>query len=89
MDYTSAGYIAGARWPTKRDRADLILVALASLLVRGGERLTLLGSGLAPMTGRVALTRLALLIERAPSQASAAARPARLRAAAARTASWC
>jgi uncharacterized protein (DUF58 family) len=64
MDYSSAGYIAGADWPTKRDRAELILVALASLLVRGGERLTLLGSGLAPMTGRVALTRLVQLLDR-------------------------
>jgi uncharacterized protein (DUF58 family) len=76
MDYTSAGYIAGAQWPTKRDRAELILVALASLLVRGGERLTLLGSAVAPMTGRVALTRLVQLIERqlierAPGQGSA------------------
>jgi uncharacterized protein (DUF58 family) len=76
MDYTSAGYIAGAGWPTKRDRAELILVALASLLVRGGERLTLLGSAVAPMTGRVALTRLVQLIDRqliegAPNRASA------------------
>jgi uncharacterized protein (DUF58 family) len=62
MDYSSAGYIAGAGWPTKRDRAELLLVALASLLVRGGERLTLLGSGVAPMTGRVALARLVQLI---------------------------
>jgi uncharacterized protein (DUF58 family) len=72
MDYTSAGYIAGAQWPTKKDRAELILVALASLLVRAGERLTLLGSAVAPMTGRVALSRLVQLIERAPGEASAA-----------------
>jgi uncharacterized protein (DUF58 family) len=71
MDYSSAGYIAGADWPTKRDRAELILVALASLLVRGGERLTLLGSGLAPMTGRVALTRLVQLLDQTPRQGSA------------------
>ena len=69
MDYSSAGYVAGAGWPTKRDRAELLLVALASLLVRGGERLTLLGSGVAPMSGRVALTALvAELIERATSR---------------------
>ena len=73
MDYTSAGYIAGAAWPTKRDRAELILVALASLLVRGGERLTLLGSGVAPMTGRVALSRLVQLIERPDGGGAAAA----------------
>lgn len=68
MDYTSAGYIAGAQWPTKRDRAELIVVALASLLIRGGERLTLLNSAVPPMTGRVALTRLAHLLERAPDR---------------------
>ena len=39
MNYTSAEYIAGAEWPSKRDRAELLLAALASLLVRGGERL--------------------------------------------------
>lgn len=76
MDYSSAGYIGGAEWPTKRDRADLILVALASLLVRGGERLTLLGSGVAPMTGRVALSRLVQLIERAPESGAAHGVPA-------------
>ena len=76
MDYTSAGYIAGAAWPKKRDRADLLLVALASLLVRGGERLSLLGSGVAPMSGRVAVSRLAQLIEQpppSPGRTSAAA----------------
>jgi len=62
MDYSSAGYITGADWPTKRDRAELLLVALASLLVRGGERLTLLGSGVAPISGRIALSRLVELI---------------------------
>lgn len=63
MDYSSAGYISGGDWPTKRARAELILVALASLLVRGGERLSLLGSGIAPLNGRVALSRLVDLIE--------------------------
>ena len=42
MDYSSAGYIPGAEWPRKRDRAELILVA--------------------PISGRVALNRLAQLI---------------------------
>ena len=64
MNYSSAGYIAGGDWPTKRDRADLLLMALACLLVRGGERLTLLGSGMAPISGRVVLSRLAALLER-------------------------
>ena len=66
MDYSSAEYVTGAEWPTKRDRAELLLVALASLLVRGGERLTLLGSGIAPMNGRIALSRVVELINRNP-----------------------
>jgi len=66
MDYSSAEYVTGAEWPTKRDRAELLLVALASLLVRGGERLTLLGSGIAPMNGRVALSRIVEILDRNP-----------------------
>jgi uncharacterized protein (DUF58 family) len=71
MDYSSAGYIAGASWPTKRDRAELLCVALASLLVRGGERLTLLGTGVPPMSGRVALTRLVEFLEHNPKAMAA------------------
>jgi uncharacterized protein (DUF58 family) len=63
MDYSSAGYIAGAVWPTKRARAELILVALASLLARGGERVSLLGSGMMPLSGRIGVSRLVELIE--------------------------
>nr|WP_229743512.1 DUF58 domain-containing protein [Aliidongia dinghuensis] len=51
--------------PTKGARASLLLLALAALLVRGGERVTLLGSGLPPAHGRAVLDRLALTIERA------------------------
>jgi uncharacterized protein (DUF58 family) len=72
MDYSSAAFIPGGDWPTKRERAELILVALASLLVRGGERLALLGGGMAPLSGRVALTRLVELIERGGSHPPAA-----------------
>ena len=43
----------------KSERANLILLALAALLVRGGERVALLGDGNPPTTGRVALDRLA------------------------------
>ena len=64
MGYTSAGYLPGAAWPTKLDRAELLLLALASLLVRGGERLTLLGTGMGPMSGRIALSRVAEMIGR-------------------------
>src|ERR1700730_796329 len=64
MDYTSANYVAVTEWPNKPDPAELLLLALASLLVRGGERLTVLGSGMAPISGRIALSRVAELIGR-------------------------
>jgi uncharacterized protein (DUF58 family) len=70
MDYSSAAHLPGAVWPTKQDRAELLLVALASLLVRGGERLSLIGSGLAPMRGRLALSRLVELLGRDPPDKS-------------------
>ena len=89
MDYSSAAYVAGGDWPTKRERAELILVALASLLVRGGERLCLLGSGMAPISGRAALTRLVDLIERDGRTMRAARRSSRDRAVAARRRSSC
>jgi uncharacterized protein (DUF58 family) len=64
MDYSSAEYVAGGDWPTKRARGELLLVALASLLVRGGERLTMLGSGIAPASGRIALSRVLEILAR-------------------------
>ena len=48
--------------PTKAERADLLLLALASLLVRGGEHVALLGTGRAPAAGRAALNRLATVL---------------------------
>ncbi len=59
--------------PEKRDRADLLALALSVLLVRGGERVSLLGSGLRPQSGRGALNRLALEI--AGQRAGKPARP--------------
>jgi uncharacterized protein (DUF58 family) len=70
MRYSSADYLQGAAWPSKVARAELLLVALASLLVRGGEHVTLLGSGVAPMHGRLALSRLAELLGRAADGAA-------------------
>lgn len=43
----------------KRDRASLLLLALASLLLRGGERTLLLREGARPVAGRRGLDRLA------------------------------
>jgi uncharacterized protein (DUF58 family) len=44
---------------TKLERADLLALALATLLVRGGERIALYGDGRAPTTGRKALNQIA------------------------------
>ena len=65
----SMEYASDANLPTKRDRADLLTLALAALLVRGGERVTLMGSGLPPAYGRAVLDRLALLLERSTTAA--------------------
>jgi uncharacterized protein (DUF58 family) len=43
---------------SKRARADLLLLALASLLVRGGERVGFAGMEGAPAASRLALTRI-------------------------------
>ena len=43
---------------SKRERADLLLLALASLLVRGGERVGFTGMEGAPASSRLALTRI-------------------------------
>jgi len=49
--------------PTKLERAELLTLALASLLTRGGERATLLGSGVPPSSGRATLRRLAAALQ--------------------------
>ena len=59
MDYASARGL-----PTKRERADLLTLALAALLLRGGERVTLLGTGIAPSHGRAVLARMAQQLQR-------------------------
>lgn len=56
---------------TKIDRASVLGLALASLLVRGGERIALLGDGHGPSSGRVPLRRIAHeLIELDPGDAT-------------------
>lgn len=59
----SMRYTSSPQLPTKALRADLLLLALAVLLVRGGERVALLGSGQRPASGRAVLSRLAATIE--------------------------
>lgn len=66
----SMDYASGAGLPTKRHRADILVLALAALLVRGGERLALLATGFPPASGRAVLNRLALTMERPSSGAN-------------------
>jgi uncharacterized protein (DUF58 family) len=54
----SMRYRSERRLPAKADRAILLTLALAALLVRGGERVALLGSGERPRPGRAGLERL-------------------------------
>jgi uncharacterized protein (DUF58 family) len=54
MEYRSA-----PGWPGKRERAEILLLALAELLVRGGERVALLNRGGRPESGRQTMIRLA------------------------------
>jgi uncharacterized protein (DUF58 family) len=48
--------------PGKGERADLLLLALAALLLRAGERVALLGDRVAPTSGRAVLERLAVTL---------------------------
>jgi uncharacterized protein (DUF58 family) len=50
--------------PTKRERCELLLLALASLLLRGGERIALLGGGRNPASGRGALNTVLAGLDR-------------------------
>jgi uncharacterized protein (DUF58 family) len=60
----SMSYRSKSAWPEKIERAELLLLALGSLLVRGGEHVGLLGDRTAPGSGRQALHRLAAALER-------------------------
>lgn len=55
----SMNYSSAPSWPSKRERAEILLLALGALLLRGGERVTLLNSGEPPGSGRPVLARLA------------------------------
>jgi len=61
--------------PTKRERADLLLLALASLLLRGGERVALLAPGERPRLGRSALPMLAEHVAHQAQETPAASDP--------------
>lgn len=62
-------YSSASKWPPKIERAELLLLALGSLLIRGGEHVGLLGDQTAPGSGRKALHRLAADLEQRRSSA--------------------
>lgn len=51
-------------WPDKRQRAAVLALALALLLIRGGEQVSLLGSGMPPNNGRAVAMRIAEMLAR-------------------------
>ena len=59
----SMTYQSDENQTSKCERADLLLMALASLLIRGGEHVSMLGTGIPPAAGRQVLTRLWSQIE--------------------------
>ena len=59
----------------KDERADLLLLALASLLLRGGERVALLGNPERPAAGRLVLERIAERLLRARFDTAEASLP--------------
>jgi uncharacterized protein (DUF58 family) len=69
----SAGmrFSSAAGTDRKSDRASLLVLALGILLVRGGERIALLGEDEAPSASRAALTRIALSLSAATTDTAA------------------
>ncbi len=65
----SMNYRAGPDRPEKAERATVLTLALASLLIRGGERVALLGSGQPPSNGNAVLERFAATLTRSASDA--------------------
>ena len=70
MDYSSA-----RRLPTKKDRAQLLTLALGSLLIRGGEHIAPLGRFMQPTMGRTALFLMAQSLAETHSATGVASLP--------------
>ena len=63
----SLAFSSDPKLPEKREQAQIFALALASLLLSGGERVGLLGSALAPGRGQLTLSRMADQMMRADS----------------------
>lgn len=70
MDYASELALS-----TKKDRATVLALALASLLIQGGESVAPLGGGVAPTSGRTAHRRMAHALIDAPGPNEASSLP--------------
>ncbi|CAK0772946.1 DUF58 domain-containing protein [Azospirillaceae bacterium] len=66
----SMTYRSHPRLPTKRQRADVLLLALAALLVRAGERVAFLSPGFRPDNGRHVLDRLTAILQKATTHSN-------------------
>ena len=70
---------AGMDWksdknlPTKKDRASVLMMALAALLMRAGERCAVLGESDKPHTGRFGTERISYHLAASPGEMSALA----------------
>jgi len=69
----SMAYRSGVAWSTKGERALLLLLALASLLTRAGERIALLGERRRPTGGRVGMATLCEDLMAKPATAASVA----------------
>lgn len=74
----SMDWASDKRLPRKQERAELLLLALAALLARGGERVALLGTGAPPAHGKFAVNRLAELMLTLPQVSGGLPRTQRL-----------
>src|SRR5207248_8647646 len=62
--------------PLKGARAEVLLLALAALLLRAGERVALLGGELPPSASRASLERMALELDAAAPEGAQSLPPA-------------
>jgi uncharacterized protein (DUF58 family) len=60
----SMSWRSGGEIPEKRERADILALALGVLLVQAGEQLALIDETVPPRGGRAALSRVAAMMER-------------------------
>ncbi len=63
-DSPSMRWRSNRNFPEKAERSELLLLALASILMRGGERVALLGAGYPPSVGRATMIRMAETLAR-------------------------